>query len=49
MQQSDEFVLLKQEETLIEAETPLQGPDRVEVTVRNRSREVDEAILFLSN
>lgn len=41
-------MFLIQQETLFDADPPLQGPDGVNVTMRNRSPEVDKTIQFLS-
>lgn len=48
-QRSDVFISLKQEETVLKAEPHLQGLKGVDTTAGNRSPEIDEAILFLTD
>lgn len=47
LQYSDIFVSLRQQETLSEARSALNGPDGVDASTRNRASEIDEAIRFL--
>lgn len=46
MRRSDRFATLKRKQTPLKAGPPLQEPDGVDETARDRSLDVDEAILF---